>query len=303
MNSYKVYKFDETNFEQLPSIPLEIISIQASFDTPFLIPVPNKDSASAASWGLVSLGDDKSELYNFTGNTVNSVHLQPKIFQTNRPYTLHPMSIEDHRPPITKSATLGMLLGVVGFGLLMSMYVMFVYRRNRRAEAMRALEGGVNRVAYGDDASDSLPRYTPRAHTAENSGFFEGIFQGHGRATRPPSYKTALSVNLSRSATRVTMLTSSPSASPIEPAVADLGMVDASTAAVIADDSMTPEMGQVCATADPPSASTEPTTTETADSITSVPAPATTADVIATTPLELIQTSVISTNTYSDGTS
>ncbi|KAG0284363.1 hypothetical protein BGZ96_011269 [Linnemannia gamsii] len=303
MNSYKVYKFEGTKFQQLSPIPLEIISTQTSLDTPFLIPVPNKDSTSAASWGLVSLGDGKSQLYNLTGNTVNNVLLQPKLFQTNRLYTLHPTSIEENRPPITKSATFGMLLGVVGFALLMSLYGIFVYRRNRRAEAMRALEGGVNRVACGDDACDSLPRYTPRAHTAEHSGFFEGIFHGHGRTTRPPSYKTTLSMNLSRSATMATMLASSPSTSPTEPAVADLDMVDISARTITVDDSMAPEMGQVGAAADPASASIEPTSAETTYSITQALAPVTTADVVTTTPLEVTETSATSTNTSPDGTS
>ncbi|KAF9286595.1 hypothetical protein BGZ88_009012 [Linnemannia elongata] len=153
MASYKVYKFDGTKFQQLPPIPTEIISTYTSLNTPFLIPVPNKDPTSPATWGVISLGDGKSQLYNLTGGTI--LNTQPKIFQTNRPYTLLPTAVEDpQHSPITKSATFGMLLGVAAFGLLMSVYGMFVYRRNRRAEALRALEGGVNRQAHGEDAWD-----------------------------------------------------------------------------------------------------------------------------------------------------
>ncbi|KAG9068543.1 hypothetical protein KI688_010818 [Linnemannia hyalina] len=179
------------------------ISMYTSLNTPFLIPVPNKDPAPPAIWGLISLGDGKLQLYNLTGGTTFNT---PKIFQTNRPYTLFPTTVEDpQHPPVTKSTTFGMLLGVAAFGLLMSVYGMFVYRRSRRTESLMAVKGGVNRQAYGEDGCDSLPRYTPREHPADLSGFFVGMF--HGRATRHPSYKTTLSVNLSRPATRATMLT------------------------------------------------------------------------------------------------
>ncbi|KAG0076367.1 hypothetical protein BGZ90_008789 [Linnemannia elongata] len=288
MASYKVYKFDGTKFQQLPPIPTEIISAYTSLNTPFLIPVPNKDPTSPATWGVISLGDGKSQLYNLTGGAI--LNTQPKIFQTNRPYTLLPTAVEDpQHSPITKSATFRMLLGVAAFGLLMSVYGMFVYRRNRRAEALRALEGGVNRQAHGEDACDSLPRYTPRAHTADHSGFFEGMF--HGRATRPPSYKTTLSINLSRSATRATMSTP-PLTSPTEPAT-ELELNEISATAAV-NEVVTPERSEIVSAA-PESTSATSTTIGYTSTISAA------ADSITTTPLEPSELYTTSTNTGSGG--
>lgn len=284
MGSYKVYKFDGTEFQQLPSIPADIISTYTSLNTPFLIPVPNKDSTSPAAWGLISLGDGKLQPYNFTGG--NTLNTQPKIFQTNRPYILFSTTPEEPRTsPITKSTTFGMLLGVAAFGLLMSVYGMFVYRRNRRAETLRALEGGVSREAYGEDACDSLPRYTPRAHTADHSGFFDGMF--HGRATRPPSYKTTLSVNLSRSATRATML-ASPSNSLTDPAT-EMELYEIFATAAV-DEAVTPERSEFVSAA--------PESTTVSASMTSAAV-----DSITTTPLESSELSTTSTNTATSGDS
>ncbi|KAG0277682.1 DEAD-box ATP-dependent RNA helicase [Linnemannia exigua] len=247
MKSYKVFKFDGTKLQQLPPIPLEIISTHTSPNAPFLIPVPNKDTTQPATWGIVSLGDGESQLYNLTGKTTINNHTlyQPKIFSTDRPYTFKP-STNTEEPSfnsIPKTTTFGMLLGVAAFGLLISIYGIFVYRRDRRNNALNALQGGVNRVAYGDDACDSLPRYTPREHTADHSGFNEGLF--HGRVTRPPSYKTTLSVNgLSRSATRaITML-----ASPTE-SLSELDLVGADEEGVQPLDSGTIAAAAALATA------------------------------------------------------
>ncbi|KAF9155598.1 hypothetical protein BG015_009256 [Linnemannia schmuckeri] len=276
MSTYKVYKFDGSKFQQLPSIPSEIISTYTSSNTPFLIPVPNKDPTSPAIWGLVSLGDGKLQFYNLTGQTTNTPW-QPKIFQTNRPYTFYPTTIEDpEHAHATKSPTFGMLLAVAAFGLLMSAYGMFVYHQNRRTEALRALEGGVNRVTHGDDACDSLPRYTPRAHIADQSDFLEGMF--HGRMTRPPSYKTILSMNSSRSATRSIMLASASSTSLTEPAAEELELHDVPTVTTV-DEAVTPDMSGIVAAAPiSPPAELRPTPTTNSASTTLAAAP--TADVM-----------------------
>ncbi|KAG0373502.1 hypothetical protein BGX24_011620 [Mortierella sp. AD032] len=276
MRSYQVYKFDGTNFQQLPPIPLEIISTYTS-NAPFLIPVPNKDTAQPATWGIVSLGDGESQLYNLTGKTIinNYTLHQPKIFSTDRLYTLKP-STDTKEPsshPISKATTFGMLLGVTAFGLLISIYGMFVYRRNRRTEAQHALEGGVNRVAYGDDACDNLPTYTPRAHTADHSGFYEGLF--HGRVTRPPSYKTTLSMNgLSRSVTGATIMLASPTESSTEldlvGAEEEVAAAAAAAAVVPATGSEALEMSDI-SVASPTATSVPVSTVAPMDSITTTP--------------------------------
>ncbi|KAG0211452.1 hypothetical protein BGX33_004294 [Mortierella sp. NVP41] len=131
MKSYKVCKFNGTSFQKLPPIPLDIVSIDSP-NTPFLIPVPKRNPTTPASWSLVALDNGESQLYNLAGGETEDIPLQPKNFQTDRPYTLSATTIttkEDtgHGLSITKSATLGILLGVAAFGLLIAIFGIIVY--------------------------------------------------------------------------------------------------------------------------------------------------------------------------------
>ncbi|KAF9925803.1 hypothetical protein FBU30_004478 [Linnemannia zychae] len=244
MSSYKVYKFSEGKFQQLSDIPLEIISTDINPNPPFLIPIPAEDS-NPATWAMVSLGNGESKFYNLNGLTANVPH-QPMIFKTNQPYTFDPFTRPEsgqngtEEPLITKT-TIGILVGAAGFGLLMAMFGMLVYRSHQRNERQRELEGAVHREVYGDDASDSLPCYTPHAAANEHGGFFGGIFYSLGRSiTRPPSYKTTLSILLSRSDTRATMCHSTTEEEAAENSMHETEMPADQTTVQVSDSELEP---------------------------------------------------------------